>query len=51
MKRKIADTIGILCLLFIMWFTASIIDVDLHNDGKHGNMGSWNMFVIMFEED
>lgn len=48
MKRKISDVIGIICGLFILWFIASVIDIDINNIHGEG-YAPWNLIVWFFE--
>lgn len=43
----------VVCVLVIIWFVASFIDVNAHNDITKENCGqvsSWNLFNLFFED-
>ena len=51
MKKAISNLIIIINVLFLIWFIASIININLHNsilNANYGNFAKWNLFVLFF---
>lgn len=44
-KRKIINTIYIICVIVLIWVAASFVDVVAHNGNKNPKYASWNVFT------
>lgn len=46
------DNIALLiCIAFAVWFVASFVDVNIHNDicnTNYGDFSPWNIFKLIF---
>lgn len=50
-KNVFSTLITLACVLVLVWFVASFIDVNLHNNyfsKNYGDFASWNIFTILF---
>lgn len=48
-KNKISFIFNAICILLIIWFLVSFIDVNLHNGiGDNGTQNAWNIFNLLF---
>ena len=51
MKKKILNLSTIISVMFMLWFVASFIDVNLYNTpftDNYGQFANWNLFAILF---
>lgn len=42
----------LICIMICVWFLASFIDVNMHNDyfsEGYGDFAKWNVFALLFD--
>lgn len=50
MKKITKTVVGIICVLLLVWFVVSFIDIVLHNTTSGNSYGSWNVISQLFEK-
>ena len=51
MKKLFTTFISVLCVLFLLWFTASWIDIVADNCEPNPVHSEYNLFVLMVENN